>query len=285
MMAPRTTNVRTGFTRWIDKNHPRAIRTRPRRPGARAPARGVTTRARSLDTPIDHGVSHAIRRLRQEVHDREGVHEAVRARARVDDDRIARARSIAYPVRDRVMATAMAGAPARVVAASSRSSGIPRERNFTRRSRDAARRETRRRRRRRRRHRSIHVHDRASRSISRLTNVVAFARLVHSATKTTVARASMNDFAEKVSKASVALGVAGAVLAQVRRTNRILERDTSARYGWGVRARGRDDARGSARRTSSGRSSDAENCPRRGRRRAARAPTASTSRVRAFAPS
>ena len=206
-------------------------------------------------------------------------------RARVDDDRIARARSIAYPVRDRVMATAMAGAPARVVAASSRSSGIPRERNFTRRSRDAARRETRRRRRRRRRHRSIHVHDRASRSISRLTNVVAFARLVHSATKTTVARASMNDFAEKVSKASVALGVAGAVLAQVRRTNRILERDTSARYGWGVRARGRDDARGSARRTSSGRSSDAENCPRRGRRRAARAPTASTSRVRAFAPS
>merc|ERR1712205_170391 len=69
-----------------------------------------TTRARSLDTPIEHGVSHAIRRLRQEVHDREGVHEA--------------------------------------------------------------------------RH------------------------------HTTVARASMNDFTEKVSKASVALGVAGAVLAQ-----------------------------------------------------------------------
>ena len=54
----------------------------------------------------------------------------------------------------------------------------------------------------------------------------------------------MNDFAEKVSKASVALGVAGAVLAQVRRTNRIRERDTSARYGWGVRARERRRARG-----------------------------------------
>jgi len=89
-----------------------------------AGARDFTTRARSLDTPIDHGVSHAIRRLRQEVHDREGVHEAVRCvRARVGDDRIAlRAidRSIAYPVRDRVMATATDGAPARVVSASSR---------------------------------------------------------------------------------------------------------------------------------------------------------------------
>ena len=108
---------------------------------------------------------------------------------------------------------------------------------------------------------------------------------VHSATKTTVARASMNDFAEKVSKASVALGVAGAVLAQVRRTNRIRERDTSARYGWGVRARERRPARGETPRTSRGRSLDAENCPRRRRRRAARAPTASTSRRRAFAPS